>query len=249
MAFRLVRARIEAGDLAGAAADLDRLAGVDPFDWRIDWYRGLAALAATRVGDARVAFDAVYDQLPGEPAARLALAAAVESTGDRDLAERLYDRVWRTDRGFISAAFGLARLRLAKGGRTEALRVLDQVPDSSSHHLAAQVAAVRANLPSAELPGGADELLAASARLQRLGLDVERQARLTVEMLEASLAWLGAGHVLPPQAQVLGEPAHEKGLRLGLERAYRILAQLATDPPTRIALVDRANAVRPRTLT
>lgn len=249
VALRLVRARIDGGDLAGAAADLDRLYADDPFDWRIDWHRGLAALAANRPGDARMAFDAVYGQLPGEPAVRLALAAAVESTGDPDLAERLYDRVWWTDHGFISAAFGLARLQLAKGGRVAALRALDQVPESSSHHIAAQVAAVRANLPADGLPAGAGELLAASDRLQRLGLDVERQARLTVEMLEAALAWVTAGYTLPPDARVLGHEPHEKGLRLGLERAYRTLAQLAADPPTRIALVDRANAVRPRTLT
>jgi serine/threonine-protein kinase PknG len=246
--LRLVRARIEAGDLAGAITDLDRLATADPFDWRVDWYRGITALAAGQAGDARVAFDAVYDQLPGEPAARLALAAAVECTGDRDLAAGLYDRVWRTDRGYISAAFGLARISLARGDRAGALAALDQVPDSSSHHVAAQVAAVRANLPADGLPGGADELLAASGRLQRLGLDVERQARLTVEMLEAALAWVASGQALPPNARVLGHAPAEKGLRFGLERAYRTLAQLAADQNTRIALVDRANAVRPRTM-
>ncbi|WP_249714422.1 serine/threonine-protein kinase [Micromonospora sp. NBRC 107566] len=248
VALRLVRSRIEAGDLAGAITDLDARATADPFDWRVDWYRGVAALAAGQAGDARVAFDAVYDQVPGEPAARLALAAAIECTGDRDLAARLYERVWRTDRGFISAAFGLARISLGRGDRAGALAALDQVPDSSSHHMAAQVAAVRANLPAQGVPGGANELLAASGRLARLGLDVDRQARLTVEMLEAALAWVAAGNALPPNARLLGHPPTERGLRLGLERAYRTLAQLAADPPTRIQLVDRANAVRPRTL-
>ena len=66
-------------------------------------------MAAGKAGEARVAFDAVYSDLPGEPAARLALAAAMECTGDKEAAQRLYDRVWRVDRGFISAAFGLAR--------------------------------------------------------------------------------------------------------------------------------------------
>ena len=199
----------------GAAAELDRLAADDPFDWRFDWYRGLAALVADRPGDARVAFDGVYGQLPGEPAARLALAAAVECTGDPDLAEQLYDRVWRVDHGFISAAFGLARLELAKGDRAAALRVLDQVPDSSSQHLAAQVAAVRANLPTEDRPAGAGELLAASGRLQRLGLDVERQARLTVEMLEAALSWVVAGNALPPDARLLGHRPTERGCGSG----------------------------------
>jgi len=247
--LRLVRARVDRGDLAGALADLDIMAAVDPFDWRVDWLRGIAALAAGDAGRARICFDAVYDELPGEPAARLALAAAVECTGDADAALKLYERVWRTDRGYLSAAFGIARIALGKGDRAGAWAVLDEVPDSSSYHLAAQVAAVRASLHAGTGPSRVDDLLSASARLQRLGLDVERQARLTVEMLAAALAWVtGAAGPPPPGARVLGYDLTERGLRLGLERAYRTLAQLARDPETRIALVDRANAVRPRTL-
>jgi serine/threonine-protein kinase PknG len=252
VALRLVRARIEAGDLDGATNGLDVLSVTDPLDWRIDWYRGIAAMAAGKAGEARVAFDAVYSDLPGEPAARLALAAAMECTGDKEAAQRLYDRVWRVDRGFISAAFGLARILLGAGDRSGALAVLDQVPDSSSHHVTAQVAAVRASLHAGGPLAHADDLLRASGRLERLGLDVERQARLTVEMLEAALAWLTAAnlpaHRLPAGARVLGHELSERGLRFGLERAYRTMAQIARDPDTKIALVDRANAVRPRTL-
>jgi serine/threonine-protein kinase PknG len=251
--LRLVRARIESGDLAGAKAGLDELAATDPFDWRIDWYRGIAALAGDNAAEARVSFDAVYDELPGEPAARLALAAAVECTGDVDAAAKLYERVWRVDRGYISAAFGLARIRLAAGDRAGALSVLDQVPDSSSLHIAAQVAGVRASLRAEAHALKHDDLVSASGRLERITLDVERRARLAVEMLEAALGWINGsrlpGHRLPPGAKVLGHELSERGLRLGLEQAYRAMAQLAQDPDTRIALVDRANAVRPRTLT
>lgn len=252
VAFRLVRARIDGGDLAGARADLDVVAATEPFDWRVDWHRGLLALTAGQPGNARVAFDAVYGELPGEPAARLALAAAVECTGDPQAAARLYDRVWRTDRGFVSAAFGLARIRLAAGDRAGALAVLDQVPDSSSHHITAQVAAVRAGLHVADQPARIDDLLDASGRLERLTLDVERQARLTVETLEVALSWATATGPTPPPTppgvRLLGHELTERGLRFGLERAYRALAQLSRDDDTRIALVDRANAVRPRTL-
>jgi serine/threonine-protein kinase PknG len=253
VALRLVRARIESGDLAAARAGLDDLASADPFDWRIDWYRGIAALAEGDAGEARVSLDAVYDVLPGEPAARLALAAAIECTGDLDAAARLYERVWRVDHGYISAAFGLARIRLAAGDRPGALAVLDQVPDSSSLHIAAQVAAVRASLGADVHALKHDDLVAASGRLERITLDVERRARLAVEMLEASLGWITGsrlpGHRLPAGAKVLGHELSERGLRLGLEQAYRAMAQLAHDPDARIALVDRANAVRPRTLT
>jgi serine/threonine-protein kinase PknG len=252
VSLRLIRARVERGDLAGAWADLDALTATDPYEWRLDWYRGLTALAADRPGDARVAFDAVYDVLPGEPSARLALAAAAECTDDAETAGRLYDRVWRVDRGFISGAFGLARLRLGAGDREAALTVLDQVPDSSRHHVVAQVAAIRAGLTGVGQRQRATDLLTAAQRLERLTLDVERQARLTVETLEAALGWVRAGQAttrrLPPRARLLGNDFSERGLRFGLERAYRTLARLARDPESRIDLVDRANAVRPRTL-
>ncbi|MFY1670557.1 tetratricopeptide repeat protein [Plantactinospora sp. WMMB334] len=248
VALRLARSRIEAGDLAGAGADLDRLAAADPFDWRVDWYRGLAALTGNRPAEARVAFDTVYDALPGEPAARLALAVSAECTGDRELATRLYDRVWRVDHGYLSAAFGLARIRFLVGDRVGALAVLDQVPESSSQHVAAQVAAVRASLPGLRATGAADDLLRASARLERLGLDVERQTRLTIEVLEVALAWVRSRPGATGGGLVLGHELSERGLRFGLERAYRTLAQLCRDPELRIALVDHANAVRPRTL-
>ncbi len=246
--LRLARARLERGDRQGASADLNRLAAADPLDWRVDWYRGLVALTAGQLAQARMAFDAVYDVLPGEPAARLALAATAECTGDREVAARLYDRVWRVDRGYLSAAFGLARLRLIAGDRTGALTVLDQVPESSSQHVVAQVAAVRASLHSTGQPTRVEDLLRASARLERLGLDVERQARLTVEMLRTALAWVGSGPAPAAGARLLGHELTERGLRFGLERAYRMLAQLARDQDLRVALVDQANSVRPRTL-
>jgi serine/threonine-protein kinase PknG len=257
VALRLVRARIDQGDLHGAAKDLDALAQTDPYDWRVDWYRGLAALAGGRPADARAAFDAVYSALPGEPAAKLALAAAEElraGPGDAEAAARRYERVWRTDHGYVSAAFGLARLRLAQGDRAGCVAVLDEVPDSSSQYMTAQVAAVRARL-GAELAQLAEaDLLEASGRLERLRLDVERRAWLAAEMLERSLGWVrdaqrGARRTATGTGTgtVLGHQLTERALRLGLEQSYRALAKMARDDAERVRWVDRANSVRPRT--
>jgi serine/threonine-protein kinase PknG len=242
--LRLVRARIEQGDPAGALADLDSAGGFA--DWRLDWYRGLAALAAERWTDARAAFDAVYSELPGEPAARVALAVACERDGDPAAAEPRYERVWAVDRDFVSAAFGLARLRLARGDRVGCVEVLDQVPDSSSQYHTAQVAAVRARV-GAELAHVLEtDLLDASSRLERLRLGVERNAWLAAEMLERSLLWVRVAQA-SLGARVLGHELSERSLRLGLEQAYRALAKMAPDPESRIGWVDRANSVRPRT--
>ena len=48
---------------------------------------------------------------------------------------------------------------------------------------------------------------------------------------------------------MLGCRLEERELRFGLERCYRALARLAATIEQRVELVDRANAIRPRTLT
>ena len=52
-----------------------------------------------------------------------------------------------------------------------------------------------------------------------------------------------------PATQVVGVPMTEPDVRVALEHVYRSAARLSDDPQQRIELVDRANAVRPRTLT
>jgi len=111
----LAASLLEAGDPASAGGVLADLAAEDPLDWRIAWYDGLSRLLA---GDARAAigaFEAVYDELPGELAPKLALAFSLEAAGDAAGAQRYFRLVWTVDRSFISAAFGLARTALAAG--------------------------------------------------------------------------------------------------------------------------------------
>ena len=257
--LQVVRALIEAGRVDEAVGELDAMASPfdpddprtpAPDDWRPGWYRGVAALVAGRQDRARAAFERVRDALPGEAAPKLAVAVCAESSGDGDAAAAGYEVVWRTDHAFVSAAFGLARVLLARGGREAAVRVLHSVPDTSIHHVAAQVAAVRAQIGAARECGGADalaEVMAAGARLSGLELDVARRAGLTVELLGVALESLPGGGATPA-GKVLDCEMSETGLRFGLERWYRQLARLADTPEERIALVDRANAVRPRTL-
>ncbi|GAA3206956.1 tetratricopeptide repeat protein [Dactylosporangium siamense] len=242
VALAVIRARIAAGDLDGAAADL---AAVAEPDWRVDWYHGMAALAAGRPGEARAAFEAVYGALPGELAPQLAVAAAAEAAGDTDTALRHYSAVWRTDRSFVSAAFGVARILAERDDRPGAVATLDAVPDSSSHSVPAQVAAVRARLAAPPASLAEADLLDISGRVERLSLDAERRARLTVETLRTALDWVRAGNA--GTATVLTHRLAERDLRTGLERAFRVLAKVAPDQQTRIDLVDEANRVRPRT--
>jgi serine/threonine-protein kinase PknG len=160
------------------------------------------------------------------------------------------------DRSYISAAFGLARACLAAGDRPGAIAALAAVPETSSYHAAAQIAAVRI-LVSSGMSG--DDLRQADSRLGRLALDEVRRQQLTVEILRAALGWASSGQApAPNQAPgsgrnasadglILGCEPNERSLRFGLERTYRALARLTSDRSRRIELVDMANAIRPKT--
>jgi serine/threonine-protein kinase PknG len=245
----LIRARIDAGDYDGAASLLADLAARDPSDWRLAWYHGLRNLSLD--ADARDTFNAVYSELPGEVAPKLALAFAAEAAGDPATAGHYFRLVWAVDRSCVSAAFGLARACLAAGDRPGAIAALAAVPGTSSHHAAAQIAAVRilvARDPGQGTQVSGDDLRQADGRLGQLTVDDLRREQLTVEVLRAALDWCGTGQPTG-KSPILGCEPNARALRFGLERSYRALARLTPDEDRRIELVDMANAIRPRTLT
>ncbi|MEU6092918.1 tetratricopeptide repeat protein [Streptomyces sp. NPDC047085] len=257
--LRQIRARLENGDHQAALMSLAKLDEERPDDWRVVWYRGVAALVTGDFENAALAFDAIYDAFPGEAAPKLALGLCAEVLGQLDNAAE-YDRlVWATDPSFVSAAFGLARVQLAAGDRGGAVRTLESVPESSIHYTAARVAAVRARLRQRTAHAGdvpfLDDLTAAAGQveaLQAYGLDPARREQLSAEVLGCALDWIlsgGQGSTQPAAGGrvLLGSGLDERGLRFGLERAYRTLARLAPGGEERIELVERANRYRPRT--
>ncbi|MGW3112715.1 tetratricopeptide repeat protein [Streptomyces sp. NPDC001091] len=257
--LRRVRARLEHGDREAALATLARLDRERPDDWRVVWCRGVASLVTGDFENAALAFDAIYDAFPGEAAPKLALGLCAEVLGQLDNAAEYYRLVWATDPSFVSAAFGLARVRLASGDRAGAVRTLESVPESSIHYTAARVAAVRARLRQRTAAAGdvpfLDDLTAAAGQVEALdayGLDPARRERLSAEVLGCALDWIlsrGQDTARPVTGGqvLLGSGLDERGLRFGLERAYRTLARLAPGGEERIELVERANRYRPRT--
>nr|WP_042181074.1 serine/threonine-protein kinase [Kibdelosporangium sp. MJ126-NF4]CEL14790.1 serine/threonine protein kinase [Kibdelosporangium sp. MJ126-NF4]CTQ96581.1 serine/threonine protein kinase [Kibdelosporangium sp. MJ126-NF4] len=244
--LRLARAYIELGDHSATKALLNATK-VEPGDWRLGWHRGLSALAAGNADQARMAFESVYDILPGEAAPKLAIAACAEASGDVGDADQYYRTVWRTDRSYISAAFGLARALLAKGERNEAVDVLNSVPETSSHHVAAQLAAIRARTGISRSAGLTEQdLVAAGTQLAVLDLDDARRAGASRDLLESAYSWVRGGPA-GASGTVLGCRLVEDDLRRGLEKWYRTLARQAATRRERIALVDHANRIRPKT--
>ncbi|MGA5136658.1 serine/threonine-protein kinase [Streptomyces azureus] len=257
--LRQIRAWLETGDPAAALKALVTLEGERPDDWRVVWYRGVAALVTGDDEGAALAFDAIYDAFPGEIAPKLALGQCAEVLGQLDNAAEYYRLVWSTDPSYVSAAFGLARVQLATGDRRSAVRTLESVPESSIHYTAARVAAVRARLRqrtaiASDVPF-LEDLTSAAAQVEALeayGLDPARREQLSAEVLGCALDWVlsGGQGSAPPAAggrTLLGSGLDERGLRFGLERSYRTLARLAQGGEERIDLVERANRYRPRT--
>ncbi|MGI5153389.1 tetratricopeptide repeat protein [Plantactinospora sp. CA-294935] len=255
----LCRAYLEAGDPDSAAGSLDAavsgLGARADHDWRIRWHRGLLGLARADVSTAETEFDAVYSDCPGEIAPKLALGFCAEHLAEYARATRCYRAIWQRDRSEGSAAFGLARLRLREGDRAGAVDILDEVPRETLHYERARVAAIRilcGRLPSGRpTPGDVAE---AVRRLPALHLDGgnatgEARDRLTALVQTAALGLLegGAGDGLGNGGEVLGSKPTEHDLRRRLERSMRVLATQARTIEDHGALVDLANAVRPRT--
>jgi len=214
------------------------------------WMSGLAALEARDFAAAQAAFNAVYGQVPGELAPKLALALACERGGQPDVAEGLYTTCAGTDANYVAAgAFGLARLRQARGDVAGAVGALDLVPSTSrAFSDARRLRAVSLAGPSADLP----QLAQALGSLEGARLDPHDRGLLTAGILERALARAeGAGSSGPraPQGLTVGPYAAQPDtLRDGLEATYRELARSEDDEARSHAWVDRANAVRRWTL-
>ncbi|MEY9909669.1 serine/threonine-protein kinase PknG [Catenulispora sp. MAP12-49] len=250
--LRLVLVATAEGDFTVATSRLDDFENANGGDWRTFWYRGLIQLAAGRIGEAARMFMAVYDALPGEAAPKLALAACAELQQDDATASRYYDMVWRTDPGYVSAAFGLARALLRTGQREAAVRAFGAVPQTSTHHTAAAEAALRALLVDRDRDLTGADLADIDVRYAWLAarLDPEHANWLALDVFTAAGTRLSVQKPadLRSGQKLIDRDVDDRSLRLGMEHAYRSLARLATDRAKRVELVDQANAVRPRTL-
>jgi serine/threonine-protein kinase PknG len=254
-----VKVYLDLGDSTHAAKMLGRLTHDFGNDWRLAWYGGMAALLDGEYEDAFGKFDEVLQAVPGEIAPKLALAATSElilqhwdsSDPDqwREYAEKFYRTVWRTDRGVVSAAFGLARQLAARGKLDDAIAALDEVPPTSRHYNIARMTSVLLLLtgrPVTEIEES--DLHQAAIRVKALPSDEGRSLQMRTLVLGAALEWLRVGN--EPKSSgttLLGSPFTDRGLRCGTEAGLRSLARGAPGRTHRYALVDLANQLRPRT--
>jgi serine/threonine-protein kinase PknG len=217
----------------------------DPWEWRAVWVAGLSALDTGDFASAQSSFNAVYGQVPGELAAKLALALACERGGEGDIAESLYQICASTDANYVApAAFGMARIRAARRDVSGAVQALDLVPSTSrSYPEARRLRAVQLY----ESGHGLSALAQAMDSISGVRLDPREQSELTVQILERAIAEVGKNGSTS-DIKIGPYRASDETLRDGLEATYRQLAGIETDQQRRYALVDKANAVRRWTL-
>jgi serine/threonine-protein kinase PknG len=220
----------------------------NPWEWRVPWYRSIMHLQGGLASAAAEGFSRVWTELPGETAPKMAVALAAELAGEYERALELYELVIGSDSSFVSAAFGLARCNWQLSNHNGVVAAFNRVPTSSAAHYDAQVAAALALVSGG--PSGEpelDDLANAAATIERLQLDAAEQAALSAEIFERALDGVRTKRI-DTTGELLGRELEERSLREGLEKTYRIQARLATSHEERVRLVDKANAVRPRSL-
>jgi serine/threonine-protein kinase PknG len=225
---------------------LQEIEQADPWDWRVPWYRGRTALAQKNYQLAIDCFNLVYADLPGEIAPKLALAMAMELNGDFAVANRLYQRVCQIDPSHHTAVFGLARCLYANQKRAEAVKVLDLISQTASLFPKARVEAVNLMIGKDYGAPSLNDLQIARDALPAMPISEMERCRLSEQVLQRALEVKQAGAIVPA-GQPLPPWLHEEtSTRQELETVLRSMARLSNGDE-RVALVDRANRVRPRT--
>ena len=207
----MARNQVRLGNYEAAEESLVQVEGLDAFDWRVIWYRGLALMAQQAPAEAVNAFETCYSEVPGELAAKLAIAIASELSGDTARAIHYYDAVSRTDPNYATAVFGLARCLAAAGKRDEAVAALARIAPTSSLYGEAQKAMARTLIREKPSLPGSSELEKASATVEALMLQGVERFSLVRDIFATALGLLNAGQVRPaPRSSSWGMPRRDE---------------------------------------
>jgi len=232
--LRIAALHIELQQYQAAEEVLNGLIKRNPFEFRVTWIRMLNYLAQGNVSEARQCAEAVYGELPGEVAPKLALAYCAELEKDFETSTALYNLVTISDDTYPSAAFGLHRVVLAARqsakpveARDVAVEALLRIPRNSSAHSNATLQLARI-LTTVE-PSQA-EFEEAGRVLSELNIEGFDYHRVRADVLLAGARLLESRKLTVANGvQLFGKPFTESGLRFGaeaelMEAAFAVVA-------------------------
>jgi serine/threonine-protein kinase PknG len=197
----------------------------DPFDYRNVWMRGRLLLAQQKHGyddGAFGCFDAVFSEVPGELAPKLALAIAAELQGDTERAIRYYELVSGVDRNYVTAAFGLGRCLAGRGETEASADAYERVPASSISYLPALMAKVRTLMASNP---NTDSFKVIAATLERIPANSLEVGKLRAEVLLRAVEQLQNGYLtINAPFKIAGTTVALAALREALSDQFAVCA-------------------------
>jgi serine/threonine-protein kinase PknG len=214
----------------------------------VHWYRGKSLLAQNKGSEAKIEFEKVYFEMPGELAPKLAIAYSLEKSGAFDDAINYYNRVARVDPNNTTACFGLARCLKGKKDLTGTSNALNLVPPNHSMYTQSRIALAKALIMEEDtLTEQALEQLS-----QTVGAITSEGG--IVHQLAARVLNIGVKMIASKKLKennsysILGHKFEERQLRMGAEAEYRKAARYAATEDEKVKWVNLANSVRPVTL-
>ncbi|MDR1432281.1 MAG: protein kinase, partial [Propionibacteriaceae bacterium] len=234
------KAALADNDLQMARSCVEKMLDDNPWEWRAVWMAGLISLREGNYADTQASFNAVYGQLPGELAPKLALALACELGNEPELSEGLYQVCYTSDASYATvAAFGIARLKAVRRDLKGILQALSLVPTASRGYPEALRMRAHYQVILNELPSAWGSVLREVAQSP---LDERSRAAYRAKLLRQALGF-------PAAPKLNDKAASFREIRSELERTLRQQANLAVTPEEKAWYIDQANQLRPWSLT
>jgi len=246
--LRLADALLAIKEFSSAKQILDTLAAEDPFDWRVQWYRGKSYLAQGNGNLARSEFGKVYFEMPGEVAPKLAIGFAAEVAGLLEEAISFYERVAKVDPNHTTACFGLARCQKLKGNVPSAAQALAMVPVNHSLYTQSRISLAKVLIHDDGLINN-EVLEQAAQTIESITAEGGVVHQLAARLLTCALTLIASGAIKEDHSRLLlGHTMQVAKLRGAAEEEYRKTARYAKTADEKVFWVDLANSVRPVTL-
>lgn len=246
--LRLSDAYIHVGKFDEAEKLLAQISSEDEFEWRVHWYRGKLLLAQGKGMEAKIEFEKVYFEMPGELAPKLAIGYSAEQSGAVDDAINYYFRVSKVDPNNTTACFGLARCLKNKKDIAGASNALNLVPPSHSLYTQSRIALAKVLMLNEDslTEDGLNEL---SQTVSAITSEGGIAHQLAGRVLNIGVKMIASKKLKEnSSSNLLGHKLEERKLRLAAEAEYRKAAHYAATLDEKINWVNLANTVRPVTL-